>query len=72
MSCAALGSPFMVQLMGLLARHWPDDTAVARRFADWPGSIGGLMGPKCFCPRSGAARYRHAQTRSLLNGAALT
>lgn len=39
-SCAALGSPFMAQLMGLLARHWPSDTAVARQFADWPGDIG--------------------------------
>lgn len=40
LSCAALGSPFMTQLMGLLARHWPKDTAVARRFASWPGNIG--------------------------------
>lgn len=39
MSCAALGSPFMSRLMDLLARHWPDDTAVARQFADWPGNI---------------------------------
>ncbi len=25
--------------MGLLALHWPDNTAVAQRFADWPGNI---------------------------------
>lgn len=30
----------MGRLMGLLAAHWPDDTAVARRFAAWPGNIG--------------------------------
>ena len=29
----------MARLMSLLALHWPDDTAVAGRFADWPGNI---------------------------------
>jgi hypothetical protein len=38
-SCAALGSPFMERLMNLLARHWPDDTALAQRFAHWEGDI---------------------------------
>ena len=39
-SCAALGSPFMARLMTLLALHWPDDSEVAKRFADWQGDIG--------------------------------
>jgi hypothetical protein len=38
-ACTALGSPFMGQLMGLLARHWPDNTGLARRFALWPGDV---------------------------------
>jgi hypothetical protein len=39
-SCIALGSPFMGRLMTLLARHWPDDTELARRFANLNGNIG--------------------------------
>ena len=39
-SCAALGSPFMGQLLGILARHWPSDTAFARLCTDWPGELG--------------------------------
>ena len=38
-SCRALGSPFMGQLMRLLAQHWPADTRVARRFATWSGDV---------------------------------
>jgi hypothetical protein len=38
-SSAALGSPFMARLMTLLARHWPDDTALARYFSRWEGDI---------------------------------
>lgn len=30
----------MGRLMGLLVAHWPDDTAVAQRFAAWSGNIG--------------------------------
>lgn len=39
-ACVGLGSPFMGRLMELLARHWPNDTALARRFALWEGDIG--------------------------------
>ena len=39
-ACVGLGSPFMGRLMSLLARCWPDDTALARRFALWEGEIG--------------------------------
>jgi hypothetical protein len=38
-SCAALGSPFMARLMTVLADHWPDHTALARKVAAWPGDI---------------------------------
>jgi hypothetical protein len=36
-ACIELGSPFMGQLMTLLAHHWPNDTALAQRFATWEG-----------------------------------
>ncbi|MEP1765402.1 MAG: DUF2332 family protein [Sulfitobacter sp.] len=39
-SCAALGSPFMGQLLNILADHWPQDTALARKFAAFEGDIG--------------------------------
>ncbi|WP_375228752.1 DUF2332 domain-containing protein [Roseobacter sp. S98] len=39
-SCRALGSPFMGQLLDLLAGHWPQDTALARHFAAFDGDIG--------------------------------
>lgn len=39
-ACVGLGSPFMGRLMALLALHWPNDTALARRFALWEGDIG--------------------------------
>jgi hypothetical protein len=38
--CIALGSPFMGQLMGVLARDWPADTALGRKFAAFEGDIG--------------------------------
>jgi hypothetical protein len=41
-ACAALGSPFMARLMRLLAEHWPMDTALAQRFADWPGDVSAM------------------------------
>lgn len=39
-SCATMGSPFMGQLLGLLADHWPQDTALARRLAQFEGDVG--------------------------------
>ena len=38
--CERLGSPFMGRLLRLLAAHWPNDTAVARKFGAWKGDIG--------------------------------
>jgi hypothetical protein len=38
-ACRELGSPFMGRLMAMLADHWPDDTALARRFAAWSGDV---------------------------------
>lgn len=38
--CEELGSPFMGRLLRLLARHWPEHTALAAKLADWPGDIG--------------------------------
>ena len=39
-SCAALGSPFMAQLLNMLADHWPQDTALAQSFHAYSGDIG--------------------------------
>jgi hypothetical protein len=39
-SCFALGSPYMGRVMTLLAQHWPEDTELARCFANWSGDIG--------------------------------
>jgi len=39
-SCAALGSPFMAQLLNMLAAHWPEDCAIAHKFAGFSGDIG--------------------------------
>jgi|TARA_B110000908_G_C9885438_1_gene284472 hypothetical protein len=39
-SCAALGSPFMEQLLTLLADHWPVESAITRKFATFGGDIG--------------------------------
>ncbi len=39
-SCATMGSPFMGQLLGLLADDWPEDTALAHRFAQFEGDLG--------------------------------
>lgn len=38
--CENLGSPFMGQLLRLLAQNWPQDTRVAAKFATWSGDIG--------------------------------
>ncbi|MFK7743796.1 MAG: DUF2332 domain-containing protein [Roseobacter sp.] len=39
-SCARLGSPFMGQLCGVLADHWPSDGALAAYYAGFTGDIG--------------------------------
>jgi hypothetical protein len=39
-SCAALGSPFMAQLLTVLADNWPSDSALAHKFAGFEGDIG--------------------------------
>lgn len=39
-SCAALDSPFMAQLLDILAKSWPQDSALARKFATFEGDIG--------------------------------
>lgn len=40
--CIALGSPFMGQLMNILARDWPEDSALGRKFAQFQGDVGPL------------------------------
>lgn len=39
-SCAQMGSPFMGQLLGILADNWPADSALGRKFATFEGDIG--------------------------------
>lgn len=39
-SCAALGSPFMAQLLRMLAENWPEQSAIGRKFAAFSGDIG--------------------------------
>jgi hypothetical protein len=39
-ACEALESPFMGQLLRLLARHWPTDSELGRLYAEWTGDIG--------------------------------
>lgn len=39
-SCDALGSPFMAQLLNVLADNWPQDSALAQKFASFEGDIG--------------------------------
>lgn len=38
--CIGLGSPFMGQLMRVLARDWPHDCAIGRKFAGFQGDVG--------------------------------
>lgn len=40
LACGNLGSPFMARLLNLLADHWPEDTALAAKCADYSGDIG--------------------------------
>jgi hypothetical protein len=39
-SCTALGSPFMGRLLGMLADHWPTDSALAQSLSSYTGDIG--------------------------------
>ena len=39
-SCAALGSPFMAQLLSVLADNWPASSALDLKFATFKGDIG--------------------------------
>lgn len=39
-TCARMGSPFMGQLLSILAEYWPEDTALGRKFAGFEGDIG--------------------------------
>jgi len=39
-ACIRLGSPFMGQLMRLLAKDWPSDSALGQKFASFDGDIG--------------------------------
>lgn len=39
-TCARMGSPFMGQLLGILAADWPTDSALGQKFAAFEGDIG--------------------------------
>lgn len=39
-TCARMGSPFMGQLLAILAESWPEDSALGRKFATFEGDIG--------------------------------
>lgn len=39
-TCTDMGSPFMGQLLGILADHWPTDSALGQKFASFEGDIG--------------------------------
>lgn len=39
-TCRRMGSPFMGQLLGILARDWPQETALAAKFDAFDGDIG--------------------------------
>lgn len=39
-TCAALDSPFMGQLLTILAQRWPSDSDLGHLYANWPGDIG--------------------------------
>lgn len=38
-ACTALDSPFMGQLLTILAHHWPSDSAFVRLCTQWPGDL---------------------------------
>lgn len=39
-TCTRMGSPFMGQLLNVLAECWPDETALGQKFAGFAGDIG--------------------------------
>lgn len=39
-TCTQMGSPFMGQLLGVLAESWPETSALGRKFAAFEGDIG--------------------------------
>ena len=39
-TCARMGSPFMAQLLAILAECWPENSALGRKFATFTGDIG--------------------------------
>lgn len=39
-TCTRMGSPFMGQLLSQLATHWPENTALGRKFVAFEGDIG--------------------------------
>ncbi|MBB3993384.1 hypothetical protein GGR95_001012 [Sulfitobacter undariae] len=39
-ACANLGSPFMAQLLSVLAENWPQNSALAHKFSAFEGNIG--------------------------------
>jgi hypothetical protein len=39
-TCTRMGSPFMGQLLSILAKDWPEDSALGRKFAAFEGDIG--------------------------------
>lgn len=39
-ACNDMGSPFMGQLMSILAEDWPEDSALGRKFAGFEGDVG--------------------------------
>ncbi|MGC1504008.1 MAG: DUF2332 family protein [Sulfitobacter sp.] len=39
-TCTRMGSPFMGQLLSVLATDWPTDSALGRKFAGYSGDIG--------------------------------
>jgi len=39
-TCTRMGSPFMGQLLGILAKHWPETSALGQKFAAFEGKIG--------------------------------
>ncbi len=39
-TCTRMGSPFMGQLLSILAEHWVEDSALGRKFARFEGDIG--------------------------------
>lgn len=39
-TCTRMGSPFMGQLLTILSKHWPTDSALGQKFARFEGDIG--------------------------------